>query len=135
LQLLNQISSARLSHSCSIFPIELFLQRYEVNPSLVDRLEAKGLHFSGKNTDKSGERMEVIELSKNVHPYFIAAQFVSFLNMGNFLLATSQSNIISSPFSFVFCPVILLFNYLTAPRVYVSARAAESVVPWSVEAN
>lgn len=66
----------------------IVLQRYEVNPSLVDRLEAKGLHFSGKNTDKSGERMEVIELSKNVHPYFIAAQFVS-LYMGTFLLATS----------------------------------------------
>jgi len=55
--------------------MERHRHRYEVNPSLVDRLESLGLHFSGKNTDKSGERMEVIELSRSYHPYFIATQF------------------------------------------------------------
>lgn len=41
--------------------------RYEVNPKLIDRLEAAGLQFIGK--DESGERMEIFEL-KN-HPYFV----------------------------------------------------------------
>jgi len=55
--------------------MERHRHRYEVNPALVDRLESLGLRFSGKNADASGERMEVIELDKSVHPYFVAAQF------------------------------------------------------------
>lgn len=34
--------------------------RYEVNPAYVDRIEAKGLRFTGK--DEKGERMQVAEL-------------------------------------------------------------------------
>jgi CTP synthase len=34
--------------------------RYEVNPKFVDRLEASGLRFIGK--DEKGERMQVLEL-------------------------------------------------------------------------
>ncbi len=49
--------------------------RYEVNPAIVDKLESSGLLFSGKNDDGSGERMEIVELDRDVHPYFIAAQF------------------------------------------------------------
>jgi len=49
--------------------------RYEVNPGLVPDLEAGGLQFVGRNTDGNGERMEVIELDVEKHPYFIAAQF------------------------------------------------------------
>ena len=49
--------------------------RYEVNPALVGRLEESGLEFSGRNGDSSGERMEIVELRQDVHPYFIAAQF------------------------------------------------------------
>jgi len=49
--------------------------RYEVNPALVPDLEAAGLHFVGRNTDGSGERMEVIELDESTHPYFVASQF------------------------------------------------------------
>jgi len=55
--------------------MERHRHRYEVNPALVDRLESLGLRFSGKNTDASGERMEVVELDKSDHPYFVAAQF------------------------------------------------------------
>jgi len=55
--------------------MERHRHRYEVNPALVDRLESLGLRFSGKNADASGERMEVIELDKSDHPYFVAAQF------------------------------------------------------------
>jgi CTP synthase len=34
--------------------------RYEVNPEWVDRLEAAGLSFTGK--DEKGERMQILEL-------------------------------------------------------------------------
>ena len=55
--------------------MERHRHRYEVNPALVSRLEEAGLQFVGRNTDASGERMEVIELSEEAHPYFVAAQF------------------------------------------------------------
>lgn len=44
--------------------------RYEVNPEYVDRIEAKGLLFTGK--DEKGERMQVAELRD--HPYFAGLQ-------------------------------------------------------------
>ena len=47
--------------------------RYEVNPNLTKLLEEKGLKFSG--TDITNERMEVVEIDKKLHPYFIAVQF------------------------------------------------------------
>ena len=49
--------------------------RYEVNPAIVPDVEAAGLHFVGRNTDSSGERMEIVELDETVHPYFVASQF------------------------------------------------------------
>mmetsp|Transcript_19821 Transcript_19821/g.42527 ORF Transcript_19821/g.42527 Transcript_19821/m.42527 type:complete len:359 (+) Transcript_19821:1089-2165(+) len=55
--------------------MERHRHRYEVNPALVRRLEEAGLQFVGRNTDESGERMEVIELSEESHPYFVASQF------------------------------------------------------------
>ena len=55
--------------------MERHRHRYEVNPALVNGLEDAGLHFSGRNTDGSGERMEVVELDQAEHPYFLAAQF------------------------------------------------------------
>ncbi|KAK9803353.1 hypothetical protein WJX73_007619 [Symbiochloris irregularis] len=53
------------------FVDERHRHRYEVNPTLVDQFEAKGLRFVGK--DESGQRMEVVELSN--HPFFVACQF------------------------------------------------------------
>jgi CTP synthase len=55
--------------------MERHRHRYEVNPALVSRLENAGLQFVGRNTDSSGERMEVVELGRETHPYFVAAQF------------------------------------------------------------
>ncbi len=55
--------------------LERHRHRYEVNPAIVPELEAHGLKFVGRNTDTSGERMEVVELDVSEHPYFIAAQF------------------------------------------------------------
>ena len=45
--------------------------RYEVNPEYVERLEAAGLSFVGR--DESGQRMEILELPG--HKYFVGAQF------------------------------------------------------------
>jgi len=55
--------------------MERHRHRYEVNPALVPRLEEAGLTVSGRNTDASGERMEIVELADESHPYFVAAQF------------------------------------------------------------
>ncbi len=55
--------------------MERHRHRYEVNPTLVPKLEQAGLQFVGRNTDASGERMEVCELNDSNHPYFVAAQF------------------------------------------------------------
>ena len=46
--------------------------RYEVNNSYVFDLEKKGLLFSGKSID--GKLMEMIELGKSMHPFFVATQ-------------------------------------------------------------
>jgi len=47
--------------------------RYEVNPELLGRLEEAGLHFVGK--DKTGARMEIVELDREKHPFFLGTQY------------------------------------------------------------
>jgi CTP synthase len=47
--------------------------RYEMNPEYVERLEAKGMSFSGRMPDRP--IMEVMELPRATHPFFIGAQF------------------------------------------------------------
>ena len=47
--------------------------RYEINPDYIERLEEKGIIFSGKSP--SGVLMEVMELPQDVHPFFVATQF------------------------------------------------------------
>lgn len=47
--------------------------RYEVNPAFVAQIEEAGLVFSG--TSPSGELMEIAELPKSVHPFFLGTQF------------------------------------------------------------
>lgn len=47
--------------------------RYEVNPKYIDRLEKAGLVFSGKSPD--GTLMEIAELPRSVHPFFLGTQF------------------------------------------------------------
>ena len=50
-------------------------QRYEVTPAVVPDLEAAGLHFDGRNTHSSGERMEIIEIDESMNPYLVASKF------------------------------------------------------------
>ena len=47
--------------------------RYEVNNEYIDKLEEKGLIFSGKSPD--GKLMEIAELPIEDHPFFVGVQF------------------------------------------------------------
>jgi CTP synthase len=47
--------------------------RYEVSPEYVERLTEKGIIFSGTSPD--GKLMEIMELPKEVHPFFVGVQF------------------------------------------------------------
>lgn len=47
--------------------------RYEVSPDYIKRLEDGGLIFSGTSPD--GTLMEIAELPKDVHPFFLGVQF------------------------------------------------------------
>ena len=50
-----------------------FRHRYEVDPAYVERLEAAGMIFSGRHPQHP--IMQILELPRDVHPYFIAGQF------------------------------------------------------------
>ncbi len=47
--------------------------RFEVNPLYIAQLEAAGLVFSGRSPD--GVLMEIAELPKDTHPFFVGTQF------------------------------------------------------------
>lgn len=47
--------------------------RFEVNPIFVKRLERGGIIFSGQSPDR--RLMEVMELPRSVHPFFVGTQF------------------------------------------------------------
>jgi len=53
--------------------VERHRHRYEVNPAFIDQIEREGVVFSG--TDRSGTRMEILEISPDKHPFFLATQF------------------------------------------------------------
>jgi len=52
---------------------ERFRHRYEVDPHHIDQLESAGLVFSGRHPEHP--IMQVMELPRSVHPYFIGGQF------------------------------------------------------------
>ncbi|KAI1326315.1 CTP synthase N-terminus-domain-containing protein [Xylariaceae sp. FL0255] len=66
-------SKARALYGGGEVAQERHRHRYEVNPQLIEKLEAAGLHFVGK--DATGQRMEICELPPEVHPYFVGTQF------------------------------------------------------------
>ena len=47
--------------------------RYEVNPEYIASIENAGLVFSGRSPD--GRLMEIAELPRKVHPFFLGTQF------------------------------------------------------------
>ena len=52
---------------------ERFRHRYEVDPKYVERFEQAGLVFSGRHPVHP--IMQILELPRDVHPYFIGVQF------------------------------------------------------------
>ncbi len=52
---------------------ERFRHRWECNPEYLSQLEEKGLVFSGKAPGR--EIMQILELPKEVHPFFVGTQF------------------------------------------------------------
>jgi len=53
--------------------LERHRHRYEVNPEYVEQLKQAGMIFSATSPD--GILMEIAELPKEVHPFFLATQF------------------------------------------------------------
>jgi len=53
--------------------LERHRHRYEVNPEKVPEIEAAGLHFVGR--DETGQRMEISELPREQHPYYVGTQY------------------------------------------------------------
>ena len=53
--------------------LERHRHRYEVNPEYIGQLEKAGMIFSATSPD--GVLMEIAELPKNVHPFFLGTQF------------------------------------------------------------
>ena len=53
--------------------IERHRHRYEVNTAYIERLEKAGLVFSGTSPD--GKLMEIVELPRDTHPFFVGTQF------------------------------------------------------------
>lgn len=47
--------------------------RYEINPEYIEQLEKGGVVFSGKSPN--GVLMEIAELPRDVHPFFLGTQF------------------------------------------------------------
>ncbi|MFA6226949.1 MAG: CTP synthase [Candidatus Paceibacterota bacterium] len=47
--------------------------RYEVNPEFIEKIEDAGMVFSGKSPN--GVLMEIAELPRKVHPFFLGTQF------------------------------------------------------------
>jgi len=64
---------ARAMYSFADRISERHRHRYEVNPSKIDAIQSQGLTFTGK--DDTGTRMEVAELSRETHPFYLGVQY------------------------------------------------------------
>ena len=69
------LTSGTIAHAAYGMDVveERHRHRYEVNPEYIAELEKKGLVFSGKSPD--GVLMEIAELPKKVHPFYLGSQF------------------------------------------------------------
>lgn len=67
------MSSAQIMYRGAEIISERHRHRYEVNPEVVDEVHNAGLKFVGR--DESGERMEVAELPRSEHPYYVGCQY------------------------------------------------------------
>mmetsp|Transcript_26810 Transcript_26810/g.30693 ORF Transcript_26810/g.30693 Transcript_26810/m.30693 type:complete len:574 (+) Transcript_26810:68-1789(+) len=67
------MSTAQMLYNGAEIVSERHRHRYEVNPEFVDEIHNSGLKFVGR--DESGERMEVAELPKSEHPFYVGCQY------------------------------------------------------------
>lgn len=67
------MSSAQLLYGGAEEVSERHRHRYEVNPEKVDAIHDGGLLMVGR--DDTGERMEIAELPRDIHPYYVGCQF------------------------------------------------------------
>ena len=72
LALLKKNSIARAVYGKELIR-ERHRHRYEVNPEYITKLEKTGLVFSGRSPN--GRLMEIVELPKTKHPFFLGTQF------------------------------------------------------------
>jgi CTP synthase len=68
-----KLHDATLAREVYDEPVVYERHRYEVNNHLRKRLDAAGLVFSGTSPDE--RLVEVTELSREVHPFYVASQF------------------------------------------------------------
>ncbi|GFH58641.1 CTP synthase [Chaetoceros tenuissimus] len=67
------MATAQIMYDCAEIVSERHRHRYEVNPEVVDTVHDAGLKFVGR--DETGERMEVAELPRSQHPYYVGCQY------------------------------------------------------------
>ncbi|GAX23448.1 CTP synthase [Fistulifera solaris] len=67
------MSTAQVLYGGKEIISERHRHRYEVNPEKVEAVHSNGLLLVGR--DESGERMEIAELPRAVHPFYIGCQF------------------------------------------------------------
>ena len=70
---LKEDSLAREVYNESEMISERHRHRFEFNPAFRERLEQRGLVFSGVSPD--GKFVEMVELPRSIHPYFVGCQF------------------------------------------------------------
>ena len=70
---LSEASLAREIYAGAAEISERHRHRFEFNPEFRETLERAGLHFSGVSPD--GKFVEIIELAREVHPWFLGCQF------------------------------------------------------------
>jgi CTP synthase len=68
-----RMSTAQLLYGGAEHVAERHRHRYEVNPEKFDEIHEAGLLFVGR--DESGDRMEVAELPRPDHPFYLGCQF------------------------------------------------------------
>lgn len=73
-----EASNSQQSLASFLYPdhdriFERHRHRYEVNPAFVEDLQKAGLRFVGR--DVKGERMQILELATDVHPFYFATQY------------------------------------------------------------
>lgn len=66
-------SIAQIMYNNASVVSERHRHRYEVNPERVDVIHDAGLKFVGR--DETGTRMEVAELPRSKHPYYVGCQY------------------------------------------------------------